>query len=372
MDKEKRVYFVGSLRGSTRARILVDYISGAKGYTFFYEDSHYLKSQSKNILKKVPLLFLRALNTINSFSKYLLSDVIYILPMGELNTFELKIASLLKKKVITDFYISKYDTYVNDKQRVDKTSKKAKNMLQLDQNLIDLSSEVIFLNRSEREYYLEVINRSDTTTKTFNIPLVTEKKEKASLNYLQGDKKKITLCWWGSYIPLHGLDKIIQSSKYLKEGGLDFELYLFGTSDKKSIPYKKTIDQLELNDCVFIDNRKNFADKSLEKFLLDECDLAFGNFGDSGKAKVVMVNKVVEAISMQLPVISQPTKALQEYFADKEDIYFCGSDPKDIADVILDAVENKEKLLQCAKNGYSQYRKSFSKEAYITEIQKII
>lgn len=372
MQKEKRVYIVGSLRGSSRARILLDYIASSPQYSFFYEDSHYFKVMGKNLFKKALFLPLRLIHTLNRFWHLLMSDIVYILPMGKLSLFEIQFAHKCNKKIVYEFYISQYDTYVNDKQRVNEKSAKAKQLLKEDQYLVDYSTDIIFLNKSEQVYYLEVINRKNIQVNTYNIPLATETKEKAYLPFVHNKTNKITLCWWGSYIPLHGVSKIIEAAKFLKEMQIDFELFLFGTNDKKAEPYQKMIDEFELTEHVIIDNNKSFADKSLEKFLLERCDLAFGNFGDSKKAKVVMVNKAVESISMNIPVISQPTEALQEFFSNEKNIYFCGSTPKEIADVIVKVSENKELLLMCANNAYLLYQQNFSKDAYISKISNIL
>ena len=68
---------------------------------------------------------------------------------------------------------------------------------------------------------------------------------------------------------------------------------LFGNSDEKGEEFNELIKNLKLEDLVEIDNTKHFSDNSLTDFLIENCDLAFGNFGDSQKARTVMVNKVV-------------------------------------------------------------------------------
>lgn len=372
MLEKKRIYIIGNLTGSTRARLLLDFVSGSNKYSFSYDDTHFFKVNSKNLLKKTFLLLPNFLNSLSSFSKFLISDIIFILPMGKISYLKLKLAKLMNKKVVTEFYISKYDTYVNDKKRVDKNSKNALALKKFDQNIIDFSSDLIFLNNSEKEYYLDVVQRSNTTTKIHLIPLATESKMIAQLNYANLKTKKLILCWWGSYIPLHGLDKIIESAKYLKQSDISFEYHLFGTADKKAIAYQKMIDELELNDVVKIDNTKTFADKSLDKFLIENCDIAFGNFGDSEKAKVVMVNKAVEAVSMKIPVLSQKTKALGEYFENEETMFFCEPSPEEIAKTILKISNNPELIKSVSKKGFILYQKRFSKEAYIEDIQKIL
>ncbi len=371
LDK-KRLYIIGNLMGSSRARLLLDFVAGSNKYSFSYDDADFFKANDKNILKKIFLFLFSSLNSISSFFKFLLADIVYILPMGKISYFKLKLANLMNKKIVSEFYISQYDTYVNDKKRVDKNSKNALKLKKFDQDIIDLSNDVIFLNNSEKNYYLDVIERKKTKTKIHLIPLATESKKTAQLNYAKLKTGKLVLCWWGSYIPLHGLDKIIESAKYLKKSAISFEFYLFGTTDKKAVPYQKRIDDLELNELVKIDNTKSFADKSLDRFLIEKCDIAFGNFGDSKKAKVVMVNKAVEAVSMGIPVISQETEALGEYFENEKTMFFSKSNPQDIADTIVKIFQNPELIKSVSKNGFNLYQKRFSKEAYIEDIQKVL
>jgi glycosyltransferase involved in cell wall biosynthesis len=228
------------------------------------------------------------------------------------------------------------------------------------------------LNASERSYYLKLINREPAEYKTHLIPLATGEKKKGKQNFANNKRDIVVLCWWGTYIPLHGLEKIIQSADYLRNSSLDFELFIFGTSEKESEVYQQQINKLQLSDIVKIDNSKNFSDNSLNAFLVENCDLSFGNFGDSAKAKTVMVNKIVESASMALPIISQKTSALEEYFVDQESIYFCVSEPEKIAQKVIEIVKNRQMMLTVSSNAYQLYEKHFSKEAYIRRVTQVL
>ncbi|MBE0471747.1 MAG: glycosyltransferase [Methyloprofundus sp.] len=304
--------------------------------------------------------------------KLVLSDIVYILPMSHLNAVEIFLAKKLKKRVIGEFYISMFDTYVNDRRTVSKDSPRAKKLTKLDQNFIDVCHQIIFLNASEREYYLTLASREDAKDKTALIPLATNPKQRVTLSFANDKTNTLTLCWWGTFIPLHGLEKILEAAKYIKAADIDFKLYLFGTSEEKSLPYKKQIEDLGLQEYVFIDNTKNFADKSLDQFLIEHCDIAFGNFGDSVKAKTVMVNKVVESVSMGLPVISQQTSALAEYFEDGKSIAFCESEPEKIAKKVIALSKDKAKMKSMAESGFQLYKTRFSKEAYLQDIIPVL
>jgi glycosyltransferase involved in cell wall biosynthesis len=372
MKIKKRVYLIGSAYGSYRARALLEYLGASPDYTYQHNEADFYISKNKNILSRIFFKVIRTISRGCGLISILVADIIYILPMSNLNKIEMIIAKLLKKKVIGEFYISMYDTFVNDRKLVKKDSKQARKFLKIDQNFIDICDEIIFLNSAERAYYLKIIGRESALKKTALIPLATNKKQKIHLPFANNECNKLVLCWWGTFIPLHGLEKIIEAAKSLKEKGVNFKLYLFGTSEEKSKPYKEQVLSLGLEEFVFIDNNKNFSDKSLDSFLIENCDIAFGNFGDSVKAKTVMTNKVVEASSMALPVISQRTAALSEYFENEKNIYFTDSNPEFIANKIIDLAADKELMKIVAHNAYKLYESEFSKEAYIDKIIPIL
>ena len=372
MKIHKRVYLVGSTYGSYRARALLEYLAASPKYGYYHNDPNFLISKSNSIFFRALFKGMRMAQRYVSLPYLLFSDIVYILPMENLHCIEHIAIRVFKKKIVGEFYISQYDTYVNDRKTIQPNTKKSAALLKLDQNFIDACDHVVFLNKAEREFYLELTNRKKAITKSSVTPLATNPKQKVKMPYANHSSDIIIICWWGTFIPLHGLEKIISSVSHLKEQGIQFKLYLFGTSEEKSIPYRKQIADLGLGDHIEIDNKKSFSDKSLDSFLIEHCDIAFGNFGDSEKAKTVMVNKVVEAASMALPVISQKTSALSEYFEDNTSIFFCESEPHAIAKKVLELSKDREKLRYVAVSSYQLYEKRFSKDSYLQDIIPIL
>lgn len=369
---KKRIYLKNSVYGSYRAKALFDYFNSSSEYSLDYNDPYYLSSPGKSILNRVFYKILRLLDSAYSLIKLSISDLVYISPMADLTIFEILVVKAFKKPVVGEFYISWYDTLINDRKTISPGTHKARLRLNKDREFVEICTHIIFLNASERSYYLKVLNKVESAEKSILIPLATERKEKASSPYANDQTSVFTACWWGTYIPLHGLEKIIEAASIVKESGLEFKFYLFGSSDEKSKPYQKQIVDLELDENVIIDNSKKFSDRSLEYFLIENCDLAFGNFGDSEKAKTVMVNKVVEAVSMGLPVLSQETAALKEYFRDGESISFCCSNPRDIAEMLIELSKDKLKLMHIADQGYKLYLNRFTKEKYFEDLDKLL
>lgn len=372
MSIDKRVYLVGSAHGSYRARALLEYLASSSKHGYFYHDPLFLASKNSSIFYRAIFKGLRVIDRIMTLPYLMAADVVYILPMAYLGRIERLTVRLFKKKVIGEFYISMFDTLVNDHKAVDANSYRAKVLLKIDQNFMDICDQVVFLNASERAYYLKLIDRQSAAKKTVLIPLATDSKDQGCLPYANSQTELLTLCWWGTFIPLHGLDRIIESAIFLKEKGLNFKLYLFGTSEEKSQPYKKQISDMGLEKLVIIDNEKTFSDRSLDRFLVTHCDIAFGNFGDSEKAKTVMVNKVIEAASLGLPVISQKTLALAEYFKDKESICFCESEPEQIARKVIELSTNRAYMKSIADSANRLYSVRFSKDAYLHDVINVL
>jgi glycosyltransferase involved in cell wall biosynthesis len=372
MNINTRIYIIGDCSGTFRARALIDFLTSSRKYSFFYHDRRFFTPKSNKGFFSFFFKFFRIIDAGVKIPYLLFSDIVFILPMAHIHPIERLIIKLFNKYTIGEFYISMYDTYVNDRNAIDSKSYRSKMLMKRDQKFIDSCDKVIFLNASERDYYLQVILREKSSHKAIIIPLATNRKTKAVARYGNSQAESITLCWWGSYIPLHGLDNIIQAAKVLRDKRVNFKLYLFGTSEEKSKPFRKKIKELELESFVAISNDKTFSDRSLDDFLIESCDIAFGNFGKSKKAKTVMVNKVAEAASLGLPVISQKTLALNEYFKNDETICFSESEPEKIAQRVLDLMDDRALMLSIGDRAYNLYEQRFSKEAYKRDIISVL
>jgi glycosyltransferase involved in cell wall biosynthesis len=369
---KKRIYLIGNAFGSYRARALIEFLGSSPKFAYYYADPRYLSPNKPTLFRRVLLKGSRIIDRFYSLSKLQIADLLYVLPMSNLNGLERLFVKILSKTVITEFYISQYDTYINDRKTVKPATWKAKKLLSIDQRLIDISTELIFLNNAEKVYYLDIARRGNTEKEIHIIPIATMSKKKAALPYTNNENSVLTLCWWGTFIPLHGLEKIIGAAEILKTKNVSFKMYLFGSSEELSQPYKSLVEEKQLSDYVFIDNNKHFSDHSLEDFLASHCDIAFGNFGDSVKARTVLVNKIVEAASMGIPVISQETAGLTEYFEDNKSIVFAKPTPEGIAEKIMEVMKKKTLLLNIAKQSHEVYRNNFSKDSYIRQISRIL
>lgn len=368
-----RVYLSGNIYGSYRAQNLIKVLSDCNipfrifsGYGMANKASMMVIRKTSGIIWQLLLLPLRVI----AIAK---CSHLFVLPMNFslVTCFELFLARLFKKKVIVDYYIGCYDSLVNDRKLVGSDSFKARWLLFKDRYILKSGTKVIFLNNAESKFYQGVAGVNIPASKVTILPLCVDyRKEMFAKSRCRNDDGDFNVCWWGTYIPLHGLDKVIDAFRLIEDSSI--KLHIFGNSDVASIPYQEKIDSWGLQERVFIRNDVTFNNGELGRVLIEECDLALGNFGDSEKAKTVLVNKVVDALSLSVPCLTQQTMASVEFLTDNESIKYCQATPADIASAIIDLKRNPLLLDNIRLHAMSRYLDVFSPEIFRKGIIKVI
>ena len=374
--KTKKVYLSGAIGGSYRSQNIIKVLADAGIPFLLLPISFHIPSFLPRFLRRLVgystltlTLPLRILFIFNSTH-------IIVLPMNwsAVVYLELLFAKLFGKEIIVDYYISTYDTMVNDRKATAVNSFAAKKLLFKDSLLLKFATKIIFLNRAESVYYQNIARYQAKQDKVIIIPLVCDfKKEKFELMGLSGNienNQNFNICWWGTYIPLHGLENIIEAFEFLKHKKII--LYIFGDSDLKSKPYVDLIKILGIESNVKINNEYSFSNGKLAPFLIRNCHLALGNFGQSEKAKTVLVNKLVDSLALGLPCLTIETKATKELLNEGHGVIYTSTTPSEIAQKILDLSVNRLYLTEVGENGFKVYLNKFSPDKFKAEFIKVL
>lgn len=380
MKNKKQIYLVGKAIGSYRTQNLIKILLD-NGNNIYYDGGISVTNKIKGnvfaakILIRIIKIFERLFKIPIMLYYIILSDIIYITAMNhdKNKQFEIRLGKLLKKKIILDYYISMYDTNVLDRKNFKLNSRKANYLYKIDKRAIKMASKIIFLNRTEMRRYCELVEENYKNLDIEIVPICIDEKRYGKIKFFKNAKKEMVICWWGTYIPLHGIDSILQACKILKDKNFNFKLYLFGNSEKLSVPYKEMVEKLKIKDKVVIKNDFTFNNGKLEEFLEENCDLVLGNFGKSSKAKNVLVNKIIDGISMKIPVLNGESKAPDDFFNYKNDIFKCLNDGDSIARKIIEiSNSSKEVIEERVNNSNLIYENNFSYKAYKNNIIKLI
>jgi len=366
-----KIYLSGCVIGSYRAQNIIKAISDA-GIAFTYTPAAYGSPQTKNkYFRKALTLFWAALTAPFRLILIAHSSHVFVLPMNTsaISIAEAVIGKLLRKKIIVDYYISQYDTLVNDRKLFSKDSLRGKLALFKDRSLLKIADIVIFLNEAESAYYQKVagINASSATDRI--IPLCIDYKRELFQKEHQ-ESEFFNVCWWGTYIPLHGLENLIKAFSHVRNDKA--KLYIFGDSDEKAAPYVSLIETLGLSDRVIVRNDCSFSNGKLAPFLKQNCDLAIGNFGSSDKAKTVLVNKLVDALSLGIPCLTMKTSATAELIADNEGLIIVDPTPEGIACQIEKYAHDRPALQAIGQAGKAKYLDLFSPDSFKIKLLELL
>ncbi|AWB33039.1 glycosyltransferase [Orrella marina] len=369
--KDIKIYISGNINGSYRAQNIIKCL-GDEGIKFHYSPIGYLASRIKiKYLRKIISISTAFLIAPYRIIIIALSSHVFVLPMNQSASAiaEILIGKLFRKKIIVDYYISLYDTIVNDRKIALKNSIAGKISFLKDWLLLKSASQVIFLNNSESIYYTKIAGQAIDSSRIKIIPLCIDYK-KETFSSRKISKNDFNVCWWGTYIPLHGLNNVIEAFSYIKNK--EIKLHLFGDSDLKAQPYIKKINELGLQNQIFVVNNYSFANGKLAPHLVTNCDLSIGNFGDSEKAKTVLVNKLVDSLSLGIPCLTMSTSATRELFDKDEGLIISESDPREIARSIEKCAEDRERIFSIGQAGKKKYFEMFSPDSFKLKLIEVL
>ena len=304
------------------------------------------------------------------------ADIIVISSIKHTTTYSrivMKLASLLGKRVVIDFYISSYETQVLDRGSFDTKSRVAKNLALYDRQAIKLGNPTIFLNQSEMIYYCGLLGVQIADVNPFILPLVVPERPISKRPYFRGEVSFPTIVWWGRMgNPIHGFDVIIDAVRILEERGFRANYGFFGAPGEHFDSAKLSAEGICCLENVIFSDKYSFNNGLLTEFLTEKADIALGTFGLTDKAKNVLTNKVLDASSLGLPCITQSSEGLSEYFKNEENILLCKCDAESLANRIIEVSQRREEIDRIAANALNIAKNKFSPDQFEASLEEFL
>ena len=231
-----------------------------------------------------------------------------------------------KNTVVIDFFISMYDTLVNDRKVFSEKSVPAKLLRWLDRKTVECADQIIVDTNADGKYFEEEFGAEKKKIKTLYLeadkaiyyPRRVEKPEHL--------KDKFVVLYFGSVLPLQGVDVVLESYRLL-ENEKRFYFYMIGEVGNKyqkpqsqNIEYIPWLSQEELADHIA---------------MADVC-LA-GHFNKAiDKAHRTIPGKAYNYRAMEKKIILGDGRANHELFEESNQIYFVPmGDAQALADCIM-------------------------------------
>ena len=269
---------------------------------------------------------------------------------------------ITRKPVILDAFLSMYDSMVSDRKSVLRNSLRARYFWWLDKIAMSLADRVLIDTNEHKRYLSQEFGITAEKIKRIFVGADTDvfypRESVANTGVFR-------VLFYGTYIPLHGIEYIIRAAKILeKDPSIKFRLVGDGQEKKKILLFS---EQLKIRNIDFV---SNVPLVDLSDMVLSS-DICLGIFGNTEKATRVIANKVYEVVAMAHPIITGDSLALRELFTPDEICMVPMSSPEAIADAIVGIKANREQALIIAKRGYQKLITTASVGALGLELKNI-
>lgn len=283
------------------------------------------------------------------------ADCIYIPPLRHGDVFFIR--KHTKKPIIFDPLISKYLTRTKDHGKWwTAAEKKWRDRIAVnncDYLLMDTQAHLDFM---VNEYHFN-------SSKTGIVPIGADIQKFHPQPYLT-DSKKFKVGFYGGFVPLQGIDRIVQAAKILKDQeDINFEIIGFGPFYPKIRKLAQGLSNIDFT---------GWVDYDLLNEKINQFDLTLGVFGTSLKTNLVIPNKIFHYAALKKCIITKDTPGIREAFQDRKNIVLTSNDPEQIASHIMEMKKDKKARNEIGEAGYDLVVKEFNEDKVAEAFTKVV
>ena len=173
------------------------------------------------------------------------------------------------------------------------------------------------------------------------------------------DDQPLTVFFYGTFIPLQGIEHIIDAAALVAREDERIRFVLCGDGQTHA-EMRRRARSLALRNLEFVPRR---SPSELAR-LIGRSDICLGIFGSGEKTRRVIPNKVFDALACERPVITGDTPAARECLADGEQAWLCPTgDPEALATAVLESSADPEARARIARAGHELFQREFSLDA---------
>ena len=270
---------------------------------------------------------------------------------------------ICRKPIVFDVFTSHYMGYILDRKYFSKNSLRAYYYRFLDRWSCKLADKIILDTQAHIDFFVKEFklnpNKFSRIWLGANEDLHKPALASSGHNYFSA-------LFWGSFIPLQGVDYIIQAAKILENEEVSFNL--IGKGQTFDYCFKLARD-LGLKNINFLERQ---PDEVLANYI-HNTNICLGTFSDSLKADITIQNKIFEALASKKTIITEETSSIRELLNDQEGVVFCRkASAEDLADKIRFLKKNPVLNQEIALRGYNLFREKLTAKKITEDLVSII
>ncbi|MFC2169236.1 glycosyltransferase [Acidobacteriota bacterium] len=275
---------------------------------------------------------------------------------------------LSAKKIIFDPLASRFETKIIDWQRSPENSWQAKWNFHIDRWAFKLSDIVLADTQAHKDYYCREFSLPPEKVAVLPVGFDDDLFNPHLLPTTAEKRTPFKVLFFGSFLPLHGVEVIIKASQIISEKDSTVQFRLIGSGQTLERSQALAL-KFGLNNVLF----ENWLPLPELPGRIFSADICLGIFGKTEKAQRVVPHKIFQAMGMMKPVVTYRTPAVREFFTHRENIFLTSeASAEHLARAILELKENNNMRQRIAEKGYLHVSRNFSPLAIGSALIKII
>lgn len=268
------------------------------------------------------------------------------------------LARIFGKKVFYDIFASTYETYVLDREVVKENSWRAKFFYTVDWVGLKLADYVIVDTVAHGKFYSKLYNLNPKKQ------IVVYLGSDSDYFYSRNVKEETDVLFYGSYQPLQGADVIIKAAAKLPK--IKFKMIGEGQTRNATENLAKS---LNLKNVEFV----NWLPMEKLAEEINKAKITLGIFGNTQKARVVIPNKVYDAIASKKLVITEKSLASEEIFTNGQNALLSkAASFSDLTKLIQEAINNPSLRIRISQNALNLYKQRFLPKVVVKNLLKAL
>lgn len=286
-------------------------------------------------------------------------DVMMVGYAGHFDVFLAKLLAIVSRKpLVFDIFIPLTEIIVEDRKLACRGSLLARTVYLLDKYSCCLANLVLLDTEAHIQYLHDEFGVDMDKLRRVYVGAEDLYRRRRALR--RGDRRPFKVLYFGQYIPLHGINYVIEAAKIL-EGYSDISFELVGDGQT----YEEALSlagRLQVENVTF--HRTWLPPQALIAEHILPADVCLGIFGDTSQARRVVPSKVFVALAMGKPVITGDSPAAREVLANGQNVLLCEmGNPEALAQVILLLKRDRSLRERIAEEGYKAFQGRFSTKA---------
>jgi glycosyltransferase involved in cell wall biosynthesis len=168
---------------------------------------------------------------------------------------------------------------------------------------------------------------------------------------------KLRVLFWGTFIPLHGIDTIVAAARALDTRGIPVEITLIGWGQTAPDIAASLLERPVA--CLQWQRALVAPEEIAASVRASDCTL--GIFGTSAKAARVVPYKIYQAMACARPIVTSDTVAARTYLVDDENcVLVPPGDPEALADALARLQQDPALRTRLAESAGLSYREQMS------------